>query len=778
MAEQYIYSRSDKGFVNGRGQNVALGFGFVAFSPNMGKALMDSVNVHSKDCPQLDESRLPLLRKTCLPKGQTLLQESTWIRDGERAFHVAHGYVLEAAEADSAGPEGWFAAPFRLENPNLVEDGILLDSLSGLPAGEPFRPRPLKETMESLGMNQKGFCQLLLACLDALSARTQLLIAWDFTAPDLRRSVLYWLYTCLPREIWPGVGFDSVYSEMSTPGQVQLVFVDRTQLATQEKYPGIQLGSLPVALGSRYLALDGHVIHNEGKAKSVWCGGEGIYVRWLEKLADALWSCTGEPAAIAQALDEFYANFQRQLDAAPKGERTDPKWYDVVCERSLDAAPAALKEVCAAAREGISEDEHIGCRLVLIDLLDAGERGEILEYFLTHRHRTPMGEEEAEVLRLLGGPGPELAEYVAAIFGAYMAEETDVLGSAPGQVLERYRRLLPEELYDMARQRLFAGPAQEKEKRIWSRCKVDGGEAACRRRRDAWYAQALPRVRVWEQPARIAQVLEQLGNGLSSRQLAQLWQEPFLTQCAQLSRSSLREMAGSDLPEKLNRLERELAALPGGVPGGVMAMLEEKTYGILLDEPGAFMTAGWLSRAASQCRSRGEVRETLALLGEYASQVQQGQGDMRAWVACRRRHPQCRAQVFGILPALYLEGALIGANDALVLSFLHQLPESRREIVCQAAACGGGRLVMEMLRRSLKYECLLGSGGMTDLLAVVECVSGDGQVLEQLGDGFRQDFEAFLRSQRVSETLSQEEITRALGGLRRNRRGSGQRQRR
>ena len=316
MAEQYIYSRSDKGFVNARGQEVALGFGFVAFSPNMGKALKDAVNVHSKDCPQLEDARLPLLRKACLPKGQTLLQKSTWVRDGDRGFHVAHGYVLEPREAEAAGPAGWFAAPFRLENPNLAEGGVLLDSLPGLTAQAPFRAYPLGETMESLGLDRRSFCQLLLACFDAVTAHSQLLIAYDFEGRDLRASVLYWIYTLLPRELWPSLNFDSVYTEISTPGQVQLAFVERGQLQTEEKYPGIRLGTQTVALGSRFLVLDGRIIHNENKSKPVWYGRDGIYAGWLEETAGALWACPEASAGdITGAVDEFYGLFRRKSGA-------------------------------------------------------------------------------------------------------------------------------------------------------------------------------------------------------------------------------------------------------------------------------------------------------------------------------------------------------------------------------------------------------------------------------------------------------------------------------
>lgn len=786
MAEQYIYSRSDKGFVNARGQEVALGFGFVAFSPGMGKALKDAVNVHSKDCPQLEDTRLPLLRKACLPKGQTLLQKSTWVRDGDRGFHVAHGYILEPQEARAAGPAGWLAVPFRLENPNLTEGGILLDSLPGLTAEGPFQARALGETMECLGLDRQSFCQLLLACFDAVAAHTQLLIAYDFQAfqgRDLRASILYWIYTLLPRELWPSLSFDSVYTEISTPGQVQLAFVERGQLQTEEKYPGIQLGTQPVALGSRFLVLDGRIIHNENKSKPVWYGREGIYARWLEQAADALWTCPEETArGIVRGVDEFYEKFRQQLDAARPEEESLPKWYDAVCERSLDFGPPSLETVCAGVRESVPENQHIGSRLLLGDLLETAERREILEYILREKHRAPMGEKEAEILRRLVGPDEALKQDVGALLGAFMAEETDKLGSSAVQVIERYSELMPGEVSSIGRQRLLSGAPDERELEFWTRCGVDGGEEAAEGRRKAWYAEMLPgQERVWEMPSRIGPVLARLGDGFRLRQVARLWQEPFRAQCEGISRKNLRELADRELPEKLRKLERGLAELPGGVPEEALGLLEIRACDLLLEEPAAFMNAEWLGRMLNVCRFRGETRETLALLREFMAGAQGNREDIKIWVDCRKRHPMAREHAFGLLPNLYLAGALPNVGSGLVLSFLHQVPEKRRELVLQAARLGGGSLLMDILYRSRRYERPLGRGDMTDLLAVVRCVSEDGKVLELAEaerEGFTGELEGFLNSQKTRQTLSAGDISRALESVReKSKRTMGRRQR-
>ena len=196
MTEQYIYSRSEREFTNTLNQTIPLGFGFMAFSSGMDNTLKRDVKVHCEDCPrifQTDGQSVPMrfFRKARLPKGQILLQESTWIEKGSRDFHVAHGYVLDEP-AMTAGPAKWLAAEFRLEDPNGIPGGIPpLESLSELPGQELSKLHPLRGA--ALGLGMESYCQLLLACFDAVASRRQVLIAWDFEQSEeweLRRSVL------------------------------------------------------------------------------------------------------------------------------------------------------------------------------------------------------------------------------------------------------------------------------------------------------------------------------------------------------------------------------------------------------------------------------------------------------------------------------------------------------------------------------------------------------------------------------------------------------------
>lgn len=359
MTEQYIYSRSEREFTNSRNQTVSLGFGFVALSPGMNGALKLDAAAHCEDCPRifLDEeqegSGLPLLRKVRLPKGRVLLQKSAWIEKGSRDFHVAHGYLLEEEAVKAAGPDQWLALPFQLGDPNEAEGGILLDSLPELPFQKFPSSCGLKEA--ALGLDQEQFCQLVLACFDALATRRQVLIAWDFERPEarqLRLSVLYWLYACLPQDLRVGLGFDSVFTEKSSLGQIHLAFVDKRAVVPEGQRPSIQLGDRQLPLGGNFLVLDGAILHGGGKYKTDWYGSDGPYTRWLGKIVDVLWAAPAEKGkAAAQALDELQQGLQRQLNSEPEERRLTLSAYDRACAsvRSLGELEAACgRKKCVA----------------------------------------------------------------------------------------------------------------------------------------------------------------------------------------------------------------------------------------------------------------------------------------------------------------------------------------------------------------------------------------------------------------------------------------------
>lgn len=483
MAEQYIYSRSERGFTNARGQAVPLGFGYVASSPGLSKACRQDAAMHCEDCPcpvqrDRDGRRVPLLRKVRLSKGQVLLQKSGWIEGNGRDFHVAHGYVLEDGEAKAAGPGGWLTAGFRLDDPNQVEGGVLLDSVPGLAGADPVGFGRLKDAAAVLGLDRGQFCQLLLACFDGLASRRLVLLAHDFRRPEewkQRQAILYWIYTCLPYDLWTGLGFDSVYTEKTIPKLVQLAFVDREQLQ-MGPVPSIQQGNQSVSLGGGFLVAEGRLIHKDSQYKTAWYGKEGIYADWLGRLVDAAWDCSGEemPALVSE-LDRLREGLQLGLDALPEKARLEPGSYAAACEGcgGHGAGKSDSGEEAGAADTGAAVETTENAALVrtLLGLL--------------RRERQPASDEDIQTLSdMVDTPKRAWALGMLGAFAAIEAENASLTA-----VLRRYQALLPPRVYAVLPYRLLWGGLDQVEQAIWLSFDVKTDTGAARQRRLKWYVE-------------------------------------------------------------------------------------------------------------------------------------------------------------------------------------------------------------------------------------------------------------------------------------------------
>lgn len=490
MAEQYIYSRSERGFTNARGQTVPLGFGFVASSPGLGKACRQDAAMHCEDCPRpaqrdRDGRRIPLLRKVRLPRGQVLLQKSAWIEGNGRDFHVAHGYVLEDGEAKAAGPANWLTAGFRLDDPNRAEGGVLLDRVPGLAGADPAGFGSLKDAAAVLGLDRGQFCQLLLACFDALASRRLVLLAHDFRQPEewkRRQSVLYWIYTCLPWDLWTGLGFDSIYTEKTIPKLVQLAFVDREALQAGP-LPGIRQGNQTVPLGGNFLAADGRLIHNDGQYKTAWYGRDGAFAGWLSRLVDTAWEWPGEKtASLVPELDRLRDGLQRGLDALPEKDRLEPGAYAAACEGCGgdapdpgetadpgDAADAPDAGETAGAPDPDGATENAALARTLLGLL--------------RRERRPASGADIQTLSgIVDTPKRSWALGMLGAFAAIEAENTPLTA-----VLRRYQALLPPRVFAVLPYRLLWGGLDPVEQAIWRGFEAETGAGAARQRRLKWY---------------------------------------------------------------------------------------------------------------------------------------------------------------------------------------------------------------------------------------------------------------------------------------------------
>lgn len=526
MIEQYIYSRSEREFTNVLNQTIPLGFGFMALSSGMDNTLKQDVKVHCEDCPRLfhaDGRSVPMrfFRKARLPKGQVLLQESTWIEKGARDFHVAHGYVLDGP-AMIAGPAKWLAAEFRLEDPNGIPGGIPpLESLSELPGQELPEFRPLRDA--ALGLGMESYCQLLLACFDALAARRQVLIAWDFEQPgewELRRSVLYWIYTFLPYDLWSGLGFDGVYTDKSSPGLTHLAFVDRALLLDRGKTPGIQMGNQLLTLGGNFLVRDGEITHNDGKYKTEWYGRSFPYAAWLKRLVEMAWNSPKERRDdVLQTLEDAREKLQHGMRSVPEAKRLNAETYNRVCEqarmllgRKETAVPAKhdLSKVAsksaevkpepsmAVTRSPKTAPEPVVVKPAPQKVTSAPPKDRPAAVPAKEHRQSPSEVYQGifkrrmwrtrEDLTALASMHREVADAVG-LLSAFMAWDVDASNvSQLTDVLDCYQRLTGDVVYPQLLPRLFWDGLTDRERAIWNSCGVKSGNKAAEQRRANFYS--------------------------------------------------------------------------------------------------------------------------------------------------------------------------------------------------------------------------------------------------------------------------------------------------
>lgn len=775
MAEQYIYSRAEKEFTNALDQTVPVGFGFMSLSPGMNNALKDAVKNHCQDCPQPSQTDsqgvpIPLLRKVCLPKGQTLLQKCAWIVGESRDFPVSHGYVLEDREIKESGPAKWFDALFLLGNPNAEMGVVSLESRLVLADKEAFHAMSLKETMDILGLRQECFCQMLLACFDALASRRQVLIAWDFKWPgekELRRSVLYWLYTCLPYDLWSDLGFDSIYTKMSPPGQIHFSFVDRSQIQDGGQTPYIQVGGQPSPLGGNFLVRNGKVDHNDSKYPTDWYGKNSVYARWLKQIVNTLWECPAEELpSVTQALDEFHQSFQELLSA--REERLDPKWYDAVCMRSLSGAPQALSKTCKQV--SIMESELYDFRLAFMSSFTKEEQREILKDILK-KSGAPVGEKDIKMLCEMFESGKNTS--VVGIISAFMAQETDTPGTKVTAVMDRYQEMLPSKLYSMLPERIFFSELDKDDVLIWTHCGVDYSAEAAKQRRDAWFTENIPANRpVWELPASISQALSAL-NDLSSQRQAEFWQEPFRNRCQTVSGRDLKTFVDKNMPQRFRALEQDLSRLPGGIPKDSLDMLKQKAYDQLLSAPAPFMDDRWLNEASTGRKIGGEVGEALEILRAFTNC---DKGDTDSWTRyCKGKSKAARTRAVAALPKMFLDRTLPKIQVEFVMIFLFLDQKNSQKILLQAASQGGGKLLFDLLSHARKYPWKypnrLGPSEQTILHTVTNIISRDREIVDKLKERnggrtpFYEDMKKFLQEPETEKVLSPIDISNAINDV-------------
>ncbi len=497
MIEQYIYSRSETSFTNARGQNIGLGFGFVALSPQMNALLKEDVLSHCSTCPkiaQLDAQgrRLPVFRKVRLAKsGWILLQTARWIEEpGMRPFHVAHGYTIDPQSPEVTNVIRWFTLPYQLEDPNKTEGGILLDSLQSLTAGGGFSLHELATVMQRLELDPAQFSQMLLACFDALIGHRQVLIAYDFSAPDaqaLQGEILYWLLLCLPYALRIELGIDGVYNESSAPRLIQIAFVDQNAIAG-DKSPTIRVGDQTVPLGGNFLLRGGKVLHNE-KYATKWYGKDCLYAQCLTGVVEAIWERDPRSGiALASALNKFYGELHKQLPEASEAGGLDPQLYSAVCKLLAGTAAPELAVIFHPLLAALSKEEGRGLDLLYFSRMGSGADDGLIQNALrelAQQHRTPADQKDLELLAAMRGG--KMEREAMAILLSYLSADLDAVGEDTQAVCQRYTSLLPEEAGAELLHGAFFGPSGTEQERALRGGGVPFDEEALRRRRRQWY---------------------------------------------------------------------------------------------------------------------------------------------------------------------------------------------------------------------------------------------------------------------------------------------------
>lgn len=496
MIEQYVYSRSDKSFVNSVGQKIGLGHGFMAWTDgvtaDMQKALLlYCASFNNKVTTLADGGKAPVLIKAALSNGETVLQCSTWMQEN-RGFHVAHGYVLPAESAEQVCPEHWFLLPYQTTDANAHTEagGLVFPQTESLP-GKPLTLVPLAQAMEAMNIGREQFKQLLRACLDAIPLRRQVQIACDFTQPEFRaaqQQVLCWIYRCLPWALRRALGFDMTFTAATAPRQYQIAFVADRLVQVSGRSVTVR-AEKPVPLGSHYLFMGGEVYHGRG-AESRF-DTDTLFGRWMDRLVDVLWDAGEQFAPVLEQLEAVYACLQESIGklALNAEEAIAPELYDALFWNNMIRADQPHLESVLDGLE-CSEEEAYAAKETLLRLPVQAEGGEALAVSALEdvwgRSQREDDPRAMTLLRLVSDRGGKIRETADAMAGALFARALRRSEDVPAQ-MEVYREKMEPACYARALQvALFTGPQSGTDAACWNELGLDAGEAALYAVRNAW----------------------------------------------------------------------------------------------------------------------------------------------------------------------------------------------------------------------------------------------------------------------------------------------------
>lgn len=482
MIEQYIYSRSKKKFINGRGEQVNLGFGFMAATPGLTDKAKDELLVfcgqyRNKDVKDQEGQLVPMCCKSTLRSGKAVvLQNNCYMVIEQRGTHVAHGYLLPWDSPVLVRPREWFGAEFWHTDPNLESPGddetgkgILLDAVERLP-GQLLPLQPLAKVMEQLELDEESFAALLRACFDAVCGQQQVQIAFDFALPQaqqLRNQVLCWIYQCLPFAVRRVMGFDAVCTEATATRQYQLTLVSKNNIQINGKKAYIRRGSL-MAVGSNFLFAQGKLFHAAVPGKKEWTGGDSLFARWMDSLVHQLWQAESNFEPLLEQLEQVYALFDRLMASVPMESACDKDLFDALCWHYLADGNGTVEQMphIPAVDDCVeyTPQEVARCQLILLALpgqQQAEEVGLSVLADLRESCRELNEETRSQALNLLeaAAKGPEKVARQALWMGAdLLAREIADETGKPDGMLDKYKKAFSAENYVFVAEHGLAGP--------------------------------------------------------------------------------------------------------------------------------------------------------------------------------------------------------------------------------------------------------------------------------------------------------------------------------
>lgn len=502
MVEQYIYSRSENESVT-KENKVSLGFGYVAWSPQMTDALKADAIEHSQEylggaLRDAQNNPLVIYRKAQLEKSKKLLlQCCTPFRTVDekgrthRPFHVSHGFVLDGK--DSYNPLSWFQLRYFQQNPNSVEGGVELadaDSVAALPAEERvnFRPGKLASVMERLGITQQVFTQMVLACFDAWTSSRRVLIVYDDQDPNidiLKAHVLYWLYLCLPFALRRGVGADSEYTFRAAPQIIQVAFVPQRRVVKKGGSYMIALDEV-VPLKGDYLIYKDTILHNSSYS-SKWCGKNTLFARWITGVIDALWNQCDDAASLqglVNALNAIYHVFDENLQRLGEDGHPSPELYNALCWMQLnrDSGDPLMNRVQQSI--AVTEDEELTFQMTLMTRMPTGENVDVLLNRVLRRHVVPAGEEDLNLLVV--ALDSEARQRAVHILSAFMAADAMQAGKNILKVVYKYQQRLAGKGDAFQQVMTYFCFPDERYARDWYAVKMDPSVTGANQRRMSW----------------------------------------------------------------------------------------------------------------------------------------------------------------------------------------------------------------------------------------------------------------------------------------------------